>query len=497
MSARRLSGALLALFAALAVLAAAAPRAGAHPLGNFSTNQLVKVGIDERQVRVTYLLDLAEIPTFQAIGRHDSDGDGDVDSAAERRAWIGEVLAEVRSGLTLSADGRQLPLGPPASTSLSFPPGQSDLKLTRVVLDFRVPVAGADRVEIVNDAYAGRIGWRALQILPGTGTDVSSTAPRTDPTGGLRAYPQDLLASPASEAEARFEAVPGTGQVTAPESEFAPAEGAAASEGFAGALTGANAGGLLIIGLLVAAFGWGALHALSPGHGKAMVAGYLAGSGGRPRDALILGATVTVTHTAAVFAFGLITLAASAYILPEQLYPWLGLVSGLMVIAIGVSVMRSRFRRWKSMRAQEARGDQAHSHAHPHGHSHSHSHDHSHSHTHGRDQSQATGLRGLIGLGVSGGLVPCPSALVVLIAAISQHRIGLGMVLILAFSLGLAATISAVGLVVLGSQRLFQRLRPERRLFGGRLSGALPAVSAGVIVLAGVLISYRALPQIG
>ena len=491
MSARRSSGALAVLIAALAVLAAATPRASAHPLGNFSTNQLVKVGIDERQVRVTYLLDLAEIPTFQAIGRHDSNGDGEIDSAAERRGLIAEVLGEVRSDLTLTANGRQLPLGPPASTALRFPPGQSDLKLTRVVLGFRVPVVEAERVEITNEVYEGRIGWRALQVLPGAGTDVTSTAPRTDPTDGLRAYPQDLLASPASEGTARFTVAPGTGAVSAPESEFEPADGPAASEGFAGALAGADAGGLLILGLLAAAFGWGALHALSPGHGKAMVAGYLAGSGGRARDALILGATVTVTHTAAVFAFGLITLAASAYILPEQLYPWLGLVSGLMVIAIGVSVMRSRFRRWRSLRAEHSHEPHSHSHSHPHSHAHS----HSHSHTH--DHSDATGLRGLIGLGVSGGLVPCPSALVVLIAAISQHRVGLGMVLILAFSLGLAATISAVGLLVLGSQRLFQRLRPERRLFGGRLSGALPAVSAGVIVLAGVLISYRALPQIG
>lgn len=487
MSLRRLGGALLALLGAVAVLAAAAPGAGAHPLGNFSTNQLVKVRIDERQVRVAYLLDLAEIPTFQAIGRHDSDGDGEI-QGAERRALVDEVLAEVRSGLTLIANGHQLALGPLRSSSLSFSPGQSDLELTRVVLGFRAPLAaGVDRVEVANDAYQGRIGWRALQILPGSGTAVSSTAPRTDPTNGLRTYPQALLASPASESEAKFEVEPGTGAVNAPESKFEPADGATASDGFADALAGADTGGLLILGLLAAAFGWGALHALSPGHGKAMVAGYLAGSGGRPRDALILGATVTVTHTAAVFAFALITLAASQYVLPERLYPWLGLVSGLMVIAIGITVMRSRFARWRSLRATSR-----HEH-HPHSHSHSDSHDHGHSHDHPRD----TGLRGVIGLGVSGGLVPCPSALVVLIAAISQHRIGLGMVLILAFSLGLAATISAVGLVVIGSRHLVGRLAPERRLFGGRLSGALPALSAGVIVLAGVLISYRALPALG
>jgi nickel/cobalt transporter (NicO) family protein len=253
----------------------------------------------------------------------------------------------------------------------------------------------------------------------------------------------------------------------------------------------------MIILLLGAAFGWGALHALSPGHGKAMIAGYLVGSRGAPRDALILGATVTVTHTAAVFAFGLVTLAASEYIVPERLYPWLGLVSGLMVIAIGFAVMRSRFRRWRALRAGGEAEEHHHHHDHHHGHDHDHDHGDSHDHHHHHDGNERPGLRGLIGLGVSGGLVPCPSALVVLIAAISQHRVGLGMVLIGAFSLGLAATVSGVGLAVIWGQRLVRRVRPERRLFGARFAGALPAISAAVIVLAGVLISYRAIPELG
>jgi nickel/cobalt transporter (NicO) family protein len=106
-------------------------------------------------------------------------------------------------------------------------------------------------------------------------------------------------------------------------------------------------------------------------------------------------------------------------------------------------------------------------------------------------------MRSLIGLGVSGGIVPCPSALVVLIAAISQHRIGLGMVLIVAFSLGLAATLIAVGLAVIYGGRVITWLRPERRIFGSRFAGALPAISASVIVIAGVLITSRAIPQLG
>jgi nickel/cobalt transporter (NicO) family protein len=506
MSARRaLGAALVALVACLALLWPAG--AGAHPLGNFSTNQLVQVRIDERQASIAYVLDQAEIPTFQQIQRYDADGDGTL-ARAERAPLLGEVLGEASTGLSLTADGRPLPLGEPRDVELSFPPGQSGLFLTRVEAEYavRLPRRVA-RVELANDAFGSRVGWRAVQIVPGEGTQVTSSASASDPTSGLRTYPENVLASPPDERSATFDVEQGDGTVIAPGPDgepvttqgppggapfgTAPARATADPStpgGFAGALTDTDAHGLMIILLLGAAFGWGALHALSPGHGKAMIAGYLVGSRGTPRDALILGATVTVTHTAAVFAFGLVTLAASEYIVPERLYPWLGLVSGLMVIAIGFAVMRSRFRRWRALRA----GGEAEEHHHHHNHHHDHGHSHDHHH-----QGERPGLRGLIGLGVSGGLVPCPSALVVLIAAISQHRVGLGMVLIGAFSLGLAATVSGVGLAVIWGQRLVRRVRPERRLFGARFAGALPAISAAVIVLAGVLISYRAIPELG
>ncbi len=447
----------------------------AHPLGNFTTNQLAQVRIDERQAHVHYVLDQAEIPTFQQIQRFDASGNGTIEGA-ERGLLLDAQLAEISSGLELTADGRSVPLRRPRHPKLSFPSGQGGLLLTRVEADFSAPVPrGARRIELVNRAFSGRIGWRAIQILPGSGTDVTSSVPATDPTDALRAYPQDLLSSPPDDLEASFEVRPGSGAVTAP---LGPAGGQGsedrALDGFANSLAGADSHGLLIVFLLAASFGWGALHALSPGHGKAMVAAYLVGSRGAPRHALILGLAVTVTHTAAVFALGLVTLAASEYVLPEDLYPWLGVVSGLMVVAIGFTVMRSRFRRWRS----QSRG-----------HHHSHGHDHPH--------GQPLTMRGLIGLGVSGGLVPCPSALVVLIAAISQHRVGLGMALIGAFSLGLAATLVAVGLAVIHGGRLITRLGPERRIFGSRFAGVLPAISASVIVLAGVLIASRAVPQLG
>jgi len=451
--------------------------AGAHPLGNFSVNHLSQVRISADRVQVHYILDQAEIPTFQEAQEFDSDGSGAVDGA-ERESLLRQKLGEIAPNLELTVDGGQVPLSAPHNTRLSFPPGQGGLSLTRVEADFTapLPVAATD-VQLHDGTYDGRVGWKAVEVLPGDGTDVRSTVPASDPTEGLRAYPQDLLSSPPDVRDADFAVSPGSGSVTAPDGpDGGPLTTNRAQDGFAGALTSSNAHGWLIVLLFLAAFGWGALHALSPGHGMSMVAGYLVGSRGTPRHAVILGLTVTATHTVAVFALGLVTLFLSQYILPEDIYPWLGVASGLGVVAIGFAVMRSRFRRWRLARASV--------------------HDHSHHHHHHAPEGPVT-MRSLVALGISGGAVPCPSALVVLVAAISQHRLGLGMALITVFSLGLAATLTAVGLAVVYGGRLVSRLRPEKRLFGARFAGALPAVSALLIVLAGTLITLRAIPQVG
>jgi ABC-type nickel/cobalt efflux system permease component RcnA len=236
----------------------------------------------------------------------------------------------------------------------------------------------------------------------------------------------------------------------------------------------ASGHGVLIF-LLLAAMAWGAVHALSPGHGKTMVAAYLVGTRGTARHALALGATVTVTHTAGVFALGLVTLALSQYVLPEQLYPWLNLASGLLVVFVGAGVLRSRVRRLRSH----------HHHDGPHDHDHHHGpHDHHH-------EPEDLTWRGLLGMGASAGLIPCPSALVVLLAAVAQHQVALGLLMIVAFSLGLAGTLSALGLLVVLGGRMASRLR-----IPPAVSTALPAVSAVVIVAAGFVLTVRAVPQL-
>jgi ABC-type nickel/cobalt efflux system permease component RcnA len=482
---RRLRAALASLVGA-AVIAVLLPGAvSAHPLGNFTINHLSQVRISQESVEVHYILDQAEIPSFQEVQQFDRDGDGEI-SGAERGPLLERKLGEIAADLRVTVDRSDVPLGPPRAPTLSFPPGQGGLSLTRVEASFAASIPpGEHRVQVHDDTYGDRVGWKAIEVLPGEGTDVRSSVPASDPTGGLRAYPVDLLQSPPDQRTASFAVSPGSGRVSAPDGEdVGPVTTDRAQDGFAGALTSGNDHGLLILLLLGSAFVWGALHALSPGHGKTMVAGYLIGSRGRPKDAALLGLTVTITHTSAVFALGLITLAASAYVLPEDLYPWLGIASGAMVIAIGLWAIWTRLRRWRAMRAEHDHGDH---HGHDHG---------GHSHSHEPSGAPIT-TRSLIALGVSGGIVPCPSALVVLVAAISQHRLGLGLALILAFSVGLAATLTAVGLAVLHGGRLIQRLRPERRLFGGRIAGVLPALSATLIVIAGTLITLRAIPQIG
>jgi ABC-type nickel/cobalt efflux system permease component RcnA len=175
-----------------------------------------------------------------------------------------------------------------------------------------------------------------------------------------------------------------------------------------------------------------------------------------------------------VFALGLITLSLSAFIVPDRLYPWLNLVSALLIVGVGISVLRWRVREWRKKDA---------GHGHDHGHSHSHGHDHGHDH--------ALSHKRLLGIGISGGIVPCPTALVVLLAAISLHRVGYGLVLILAFSVGLALAMTAIGLLAITAKNRFERVD-----FNGRALRLLPAFSAVVVLGLGLAMTARALPHV-
>jgi nickel/cobalt exporter len=477
---------LLAAAAALAVPAAAA----AHPLGNFTTNRYGEVVVSGDHVYVHYVLDLAEIPTFQARG----------DVRREGRATYGRALvSRLARGVAVRVDGEQRSLRP-LSHALSFPRGAAGLRTTRLeaVYDAGAAHAGQPVAVTYSDRnFDARLGWREVVVRATDGARIeSASVPSRSVSARLRSYPRDLLSSPVDVSHARVRASTGPAPGEPPQVAGAEIDGrgeTSSASGFASLVERDSLGpGVVLVSLLVALF-WGAVHALTPGHGKAIVAAYMVGTRGTARHAFLLGGIVTVTHTIGVFTLGLVTLALSEFVVPERLYPWLNLVSALLVVAVGVTVLRARLLGWLR---RGGHGVHRHSHAHDHRHHHHHhgsndDHQHGHDHGHSHAPDPGSGLRGLVAVGVSGGLLPCPTALVVLLAAISLHRVAYGLLLIVAFSAGLAAVVTGIGLLAVGSRRLFDRVS-----FEGRLVRALPAFSAAVIVVLGVAMTVRSLPGV-
>jgi ABC-type nickel/cobalt efflux system permease component RcnA len=249
---------------------------------------------------------------------------------------------------------------------------------------------------------------------------------------------------------------------------------------------------------LLAAAAWGAAHALGPGHGKTIVAAYLVGSQGTARHAFLLGLTVTATHTSTVIALGLVTLYASRFVAAEDLYLWLSVGSGLLVVALGLILLGARLRRFLSRPAAAHGHDHGHMHHDRHDPGHGHSHDHAPSHSH---VPASPGLRGLIALGISGGLLPCPTALVVMLGAIALDRVVFGLVLVLAFSVGLAGVLTGIGIALVyanrllsGSSRLGSAL--GRIPFSSRWLQLAPLASAFVVLVAGLILTGRALTEL-
>jgi ABC-type nickel/cobalt efflux system permease component RcnA len=421
------------------------PLAAGHPLGNFTVNRHATIELSAGDVYVRYALDLAEIPAFQ------------LGSRVRRAGFAGALGRE----LELRLDGRRAPLVL-LERRVSVRPGAGGLDTLRLDAVYRAEGSGT-RLSFHDRALPGRIGWREIVVRAERGARVvTASVPSASRSDDLRSYPGDLLRGPLDVRSATATVALGSGPGTAPRlgtEVAAPRRGG----GFEALVSrGELSVWVVLLSLLVAAF-WGAAHALTPGHGKAIVAGYLVGTRGRPRDAFLLGGIVTVTHTAGVFALGLVTLLLSRFVVPETLYPWLTLVSGLLVVGVGGSVL------W---RRRPGRGGHDHDHD-------GHRHDH------------AIERRGLLGVGVAAGLLPCPSALVVLLSAIALHRVGFGLALIVAFSVGLAATITAIGLVAVLAKRAFSRLT-----LNGPVVRLLPAASALAILAVGVGITLDALPEV-
>jgi ABC-type nickel/cobalt efflux system permease component RcnA len=504
----------LIIVALLLALNPATP-AAAHPLGNFSVNQYSRIEIGTTEARLHYVLDLAELPTVADRPLLDRDGDGAI-TGAERESYLAGKLSEITPALHLFAGSTELALRPTAQ-SLALVPGQAGLDTTRIEATFAAdlpPTAGdAGQLTIRNDYANDRLGWREIVVVNGPDVSIDpSAALAIDQSNALRIYPDDLLSSPLDERTMTVAYQLSPGVPAASGERATPAPGPA---GIGQSLEEIVSGGTLSTGglllALLAAAGWGAVHALSPGHGKTVVGAYLVGSRGTPLHALFLGLTVTITHTAGVIALGLVILFASRTILPEQLYPWLSLVSGLLVAVLGLTILRQRLMGLPTFghHHHDHTHDHDHDHTHDHGHEQDHSDDHAHAHAHGLVHSHdghvhshlppgADGerltWRSLLALGISGGLLPCPSALLALLGAVAVGRAGFGLMVVVAFSLGLAATLTGVGLLFLYAGRFL-----ERRAIAGRWSGMLrfaPAIAAVAVAASGVMIVVRSLVEL-
>ena len=488
------------------------PIAAAHPLGNFTINHYAGLDITPDRVEIDYVLDMAEIPAFQEITQLDTNHDRQADSS-ETSQYPAAKCQEINAHLNLRLNQQSLPLAL-LNASIEFPPGVGGLATLRLTCGFQTAIALAgsnQQLEFDDQSYSQRLGWREITVTANQPIQGDVTA--NSITQRLTNYPTELLSSPLNQHQIAFAVNPS--EAIAQPTPFPPPKPANAfsqtlsgrsNDAFTSLITLEELNLPTILLALAIAFVWGGLHALTPGHGKTVVGAYLVGARSRVHHALLLGLTVTLTHTAGIFALGLVMLGTSRFILTEQLFPWLSAISGLLVTAIGLNLLVSRLRQvsilksWTSSKIAHAHHPHGHSHGdHSHRHSPDHAHDHSHSHSHSHGGHSHSHLppntaeapitwSSILAMGISGGILPCPSALVVLLSAIAIGRIGFGLALVLAFSLGLAGVLTGIGVLLVYAKHWFERLplqTPQNNLF--------PAVSALVMTLVGIGITAQAI----
>jgi ABC-type nickel/cobalt efflux system permease component RcnA len=546
-------------------LFAAVGEVTAHPLGNFSISQYSAIRVDKETVEIRYIIDMAEIPTFQEIqetGIVPQAGDSSLDTYLKRKTDM------LTGGLTLEINGLRLtPL--PESREIIFPPGAGGLPTMKIGILYKAKLGDAKGGEYLlsyrDGNFPGRAGWKEIIAVAGSSASLlNSSVPETDRSSQLNDYPTDLLNSPPQELEAKVTfstlapvSVAATAssridsvarerprpiskveitraQVSQSSSKVEPekqsgdtqiaspiindADSTATNDNapvleanrqttprnsFTELIATENLGfGIVLIALGVAV-GLGAFHALEPGHGKTLVAAYLVGSRGTVQHAFLLGLIVTAAHTAGVYLLGAVTLYASQYILPERLYPWLGVVSGVLIAGLGAVLLVRRYlgkdglsnhhhHHLDHSHGLDDHDHHHHHHRHDHHHGHGHSHDHGHTHR-DHDVDRQVSFRELLTLGISGGIVPCPAALVVLLSAVSMQRIGFGLLLIVAFSFGLAAVLITIGLLMVSARQFMSRFQVNSRL----TTQWLPLTSSAFILVFGIALAIQSLQSAG
>jgi len=509
---------------------AVAAVASAHPLGNFTINHYAGIVVAPDEIRLDVVLDQAEIPSFQERQRIDTDGDGaisDAENEAERQVQCQQRLP----ALHLTVAGRAAVLEVVAS-GLSFPPGAGGLSTMRVVCEFRAaltdPVAAGTTIRYEDTSFATRIGWREVVVQGDRMTIQTPGLATSSLSARLTRYPADLLAQPLDLVSVAFEAAPGGPALPSspapdafPLGADAPASGPPAGVGVGqptsapaavpGGVGGEIAGLLktqdltpaVILLSIVTAMALGAGHAITPGHGKTIMAAYLVGTRGTARHALALGMTVTISHTLGVLGLAFVILAIGS-VAPDQFSRSLSVVSGLLVIGIGLYLVIGRLReqrRWRARSPMVSEGglasvlahDAAHAHDHPHetvvaAHVHDHG---SGPHQHLPPPNTPLTWRSLFVLGLFGGLVPSINALIILLATLATGRAAYGLLLVVAFGIGMAIVLGGIGLGLVYAARWMART-PSGSLFSRAVAWA-PLVTAAVILVLGIYLTRQAL----
>ena len=494
----------------------------AHPMGNFSVSHFTRFDVQKKSVKVTYVLDLAEIPTYQLMRDWNLDPSADAKIPQEtlNEKATGQAAAWIRN-LDFSSGSPTL-----EKTTMKLSPGAGGMQVARIETQLRLDnVPGKLNFEDRN--YPDRAGWKEIVITSTDSTPIiQASHSGSDRSKALTEYPTDPTLTPPQDLRASIEwhveapvivtkVVP-IPQPAAPITQAATPVPSATPKPVAGEVTKGDylsrmlsqkdiPFNVMLIGIAVA-FAFGALHAKSPGHGKTMVAAYLVGSRGTMKQAAFLGGMVTLTHTISVFILGLVTLVFAKYLAPEKLVTWLGIASGISIVLIGASLFYKRLRALRKAQAHvhhhhhdHDHHDHAHTHDHHHDHAAAHAHAHAHGlpHTHDHDHDHGphghshvpegeVSLKSLIALGASGGMVPCPSALVLLLIAISLGHVGLGLLLLVSFSLGLAGVLMAIGMLVIYAKQYLPDPVKTSQHPAFRL---IPVLSAFVIVCIGLVMT--------
>ena len=538
----RLSIAFLTVAAGLLLPASAA----AHPLGNFTINHYAGLTIAPDRIDIDAVIDMAEIPAFQERQTMDTDGDGSV-ADDEGAAWAVGACASLVPKLDLRRDGTTLAVVAGAS-SVAFPPGAGGLSTLRLECGFSAAVLPAisspATVTFADASYIERLGWREI-VVTGNGTILDTHGlPTTSPSQKLTVYPADMIATPSDTRQASIAVRPDpAGPATPALRSSPPALGAAGPVSSAtpgGRLSaGAVPGGVgaelpdifrtadltpfVILASLLTAVVIGAGHALTPGHGKTLMAAYLVGSRGTATHAVGLGLSVAVSHTLGILALAVVIVGAGSVLPPDVVYRITPVIAGGSIIAIGGWMLFNEVRRRRARSAVVASATRAEDHAHapgehvhvgPHEHAHDHDHDpadgagHDHERAHDHDAvpgehrhggvvhshlppvGASLSWRGLFVLGLAGGLIPSTSALLILLGSIAAGRPAFGLVLVIAFGLGMAAVMTCVGLAMILARTRLDRMPSRSSL--GRLAAVAPLVASVAVLGLGLVLTWQA-----